>query len=56
MKDVISLGLAEVIIITLLLVPALSVAETYSYKDDKGVVHITNRKEDIPDKYQEFFP
>lgn len=53
MKDVISWVFTGVFIVALLFVPTLSVAETYSYKDDKGVVHITNRKEDIPDKYQD---
>jgi hypothetical protein len=52
MKNVISWVFTGVFIVALLFVPALSVAKTYSYKDDNGVVHITNRKEDIPDKYQ----
>jgi hypothetical protein len=53
MKNVISWGLTGVFIVALLLVPALSVAKTYSYTDENGVVHLTNSKDDIADKYQD---
>jgi hypothetical protein len=53
MKNVISCGLTGIFIVALLLVPELSVAKTYSYTDENGVVHLTDRKKDIPDKYRD---